>query len=195
MFTGIVHGIGRVSELEQRGDGRRLSLRPFSRFGRFRRGESLSVSGVCLTALASSTMFRADLSPETLARSTLSRLRRGDVVNLERAARLADRLSGHLVQGHVDGTVRLLKERRAGEGWQLRFTLPRDLSRYIVEKGSVSVDGISLTVAARRKESFEVAIIPHTYRVTTLHLRKPGDVFNLEVDVIAKYVESLLRGR
>jgi riboflavin synthase len=195
MFTGIVQGIGRVTRVEARGGGRRLSVRPPSRFGRFRKGESISVSGVCLTALESSAIFRADLSPETLARSSFSTLKPGDAVNLERAVRLADRLSGHLVQGHVDARVRLLSVAASGEGWTFRFELPRKLSRYVVEKGSVALDGISLTVASRRKTSFDVAIIPHTYRATNLGARRAGERVNLEVDVIAKYVESMLPGR
>jgi riboflavin synthase len=195
MFTGIVQGIGHVSKMEEHGRGRRLTVRTPAGFGRLKKGESLCVSGVCLTALASSTTFRADLSPETLARTSLSSLRSGDTVNLERAVRLADRLSGHLVQGHVDGTVRLQAARRAGAGWLFRFGLPRGISRYVVEKGSIALEGISLTVASRRGTSFEVAIIPHTYRATNLHRLAPGDRLNVEVDVIAKYVESLLRAR
>lgn len=193
MFTGIVQAVGRVSSVEPRAGGRRIAVRPPASFGRFARGESLCVSGVCLTALGSSVVFRADLSSETLARTTLSSLEPGASVNLERAVRLADRLSGHLVQGHVDATVPLKAAHPAGEGWLLRFGLPGPLARYIVEKGSVALDGISLTVARRRTQDFEVAIIPHTHRVTTLGLLRPGDRVNLEVDVIAKYVESLLR--
>ncbi len=195
MFTGIVQGVGTVLKVEPRGEGRRIAVRPPAAFGRFARGESLSVSGVCLTALGSSGVFRADLSPETLARSTLSSLRPGARVNLERAVRLADRLSGHLVQGHVDAAVPVQGIHPSGEGWIFRFRLPGRMSRYLVEKGSVALDGISLTVARRRATGFDVAIIPHTYRVTTLRHLRPGDRVNLEVDVLAKYVESLLPGR
>jgi riboflavin synthase len=195
MFSGIVAAIGRVEALAVSDAGARLAVRPPARFGRFRKGESISVSGVCLTALADSPVFRADLSPETLARTALGSLRKGSAVNLERAVRLSDRLSGHLVSGHVDGLARLEDVREDGESWTFTFSIPRALSRYVVEKGSVAVDGISLTAIGTRPGRFSVAVIPHTFRATTLSNRRRGDALNFEADAIAKYVESLLAGR
>jgi riboflavin synthase len=195
MFSGIVAATGRIESLRVSSAGARLGVRPPARFGRFRKGESISISGVCLTALSDSPLFRADLSPETLARTTLGGLRKGDAVNLERAVRLADRLSGHLVSGHVDGLARLESVREAGEAWTFAFSIPRALARYVVEKGSVALDGISLTAIGVRAGRFSVAVIPHTFRATTLSGRRPGDALNFEADTVAKYVESLLGSR
>jgi riboflavin synthase len=193
VFSGIVAATGRVEKIDVSPAGARLVVRPAGRFGRFRRGESLSVSGVCLTALGDSPLFRADLSPETLARTTLGDLRRGDSVNLERAVRLADRLSGHLVSGHVDGLARLASILEEGDSRIFTFALPEELARYVIEKGSVALDGISLTSIRVRGGRFSVAVIPHTLRATTLRDRKPGDRLNFEADMIARWVESLLR--
>lgn len=195
MFSGIVAATGRVASLEKSRSGARIAISPRRRFGRFGRGESISVSGVCLTALERSPVFRADLSPETLARTTLGGLAPGDAVNLERAVRLADRLSGHLVSGHVDGPARLEAIREAGDSRVFSFSIPAALARYVVEKGSVALDGISLTAIRVRGRRFSAAIVPHTLRATTLRDRKPGDVLNFEADAVAKYVESLLAGR
>jgi riboflavin synthase len=195
MFSGIVSAVGKVVGLDPGERGARLRVRPPRGFGRFRRGESLSVSGVCLTVLSASATFEADLSGETLERTSLGDLAPGAGVNLERAVRLADRLSGHLVQGHVDGVARVAGIRRDGESWIFTFAVLRRLSRYVVEKGSVAVDGISLTAIDTHPGRFSVAVIPHTYRATTLRDRRVGDRVNLEVDVLAKYVESLLAGR
>jgi riboflavin synthase len=192
MFSGIIAAVGRVERLERAGPEARLTVALPARFGSVRKGESVAVSGVCLTALAAGRRFAADLSSETLSRSTLDELRRGDRVNLERAVRLSDRLSGHLVAGHVDGTSALRARRKVAASWIFRFELPAELSRYVVEKGSIAVDGISLTVAALPRGSFDVAIVPHTLAVTTFRNLAPGDRVNLEVDVIAKYVERLL---
>jgi riboflavin synthase len=186
MFTGIVTGVGRVVALD-RGRGARLTVAPPAGYGRFREGESVCVSGVCLTATASGRRLRADLSAETLARSTLSRLRPGDAVNLEKALAWGDRLSGHFVLGHVDGVARLLSARKKGNSWTCRFSIPRSLSRFIVEKGSVALDGVSLTVASRRRSDFDVAVIPLTRRRTTLGRAAAGALFNFEADVFARY--------
>ncbi|HEX7254280.1 MAG TPA: riboflavin synthase [Thermoanaerobaculia bacterium] len=188
MFTGIVKGRGRVLALVRgpRG-GARLTVVPPARFGRFSRGESVCVSGVCLTALAASRRLVADLSPETLRRSTLGRLRKGQTVNLERALAWGRRLSGHFVLGHVDGVSRLLGVSNSGNSWTYRFSIPTGLARFLVEKGSVALDGISLTVAARRRASFDVAVIPETRRRTRLGEARPGDRLNLEVDLFARY--------
>ena len=193
MFSGIVSAVGRVERIDASAEGARLAVRPPARFGRFRRGESISVSGVCLTSLGSSAVFRADLSPETLRKTALGALARGSRVNLERAARLSDRLSGHLVSGHVDGVARLVSVEPEGASWIYTFALPRALARWVIEKGSVALDGISLTSIAVRRGRFSVAVIPHTRRATTLGGRRPGDVLNFEADMIARWVESLLR--
>lgn len=187
MFTGIVTGLGRVAAVEKRRGGLRLSIQPPSRFGRFAAGESVAVSGVCLTAVAAGEGLVADLSTETLRRSRLARLTAGDAVNLERALRWGDRLSGHFVMGHVDGTVRVSRIARSGNSWTFTFTVPARLSRYVVTKGSVALDGVSLTVAARRGSTFTVAVIPETHRRTTLGTARPGDRIHFEADVFARY--------
>ncbi|MGE5276043.1 MAG: riboflavin synthase [Acidobacteriota bacterium] len=187
MFTGIVTGTGRVLSLTRRAGGARLSVIPPRREEPFRRGESVSVSGVCLTALAAGRRFQADLSSETLARTSLGLLRPGDLVNLERALRWGDRLSGHFVLGHVDAVARLRAIRNAGACRMYRFAIPRGLARYVVEKGSVALDGVSLTVARRRPWEFDVAVIPETLRKTTLSHRRPGQIVNFEADVFARY--------
>jgi len=159
-----------------------------------RLGDSVAVNGACLTAVAiDDDGFAVDAVAETLRRTSLGELRPGDRVNLERPMRLGDRLDGHLVQGHVDGVGRVASARAEGESTVLEVTAPPDLLRYVVEKGSVAVDGVSLTVAARLPEGFSVALIPHTMTVTTLGPQAVGRTVNLEVDVVAKYVESLAR--
>jgi riboflavin synthase len=159
-------------------------------------GASLAVAGVCLTVIGGGPgRSEVELSPETLARTTLGGLRRGDEVNLEPALRVGDPLGGHWVQGHVDGTTAVRGRRDAGEHRVLAFELPPGLADYLVEKGSVALDGVSLTVAARGEDRFEVALIPHTLDVTTLGRLAPGDRVNLEVDVLAKYVHQALTAR
>ncbi len=195
MFTGIVTGLGKVLSRDARRGGARLAVEPPRGYGRFRRGESVCLSGVCLTALSAGRLFVADLSEETLARSTLGGLSPGGVVNLERALAWGDRLSGHFVLGHVDAVTRLLGIGEAGNSWTYRFAVPRGLSRFVVTKGSAAIDGVSLTVAARRAGSFDVAIIPETRRRTTLGLAGPGSALNFEVDVFARYGSSGWRRR
>jgi riboflavin synthase len=160
-------------------------------------GESIAVSGVCLTVVPplDARVLSFDVSPETLSRTTLGTLSPGDGVNLERALAAGDRLGGHVVAGHVDGAAEVLDVQRAGESWTFTFSLPPSLARYAVEKGSIAVDGVSLTIATLRDGSFDVAVIPHTFSATTLGLRRPGDRVNLEVDVLGKYVERLLAAR
>lgn len=205
MFTGIVIEQGRVAgppEPSGRG-GRRLVVGHGKAVGeRLEIGASLAVSGVCLTVTEldagderGAAWSVVELSPETLARTTLGGLGEGDAVNLEPALRLGDALGGHWVQGHVDGTVRLLERDDGGEHSTFTFELPAEQAPYLVEKGSVALDGVSLTVARRLADRFTVALIPHTLAVTTLGDRRPGDRLNLEVDVLAKYVEGLLAGR
>ena len=187
MFTGIVTGLGRVAALEPRRGGARLIVAPPARFGAFREGESIAISGVCLTAIETGKRFVADLSGETLRRSNLGELAAGDPVNLERALAWGDRLSGHFVLGHVDGVSNLMSIAGARNSWTYRFSIPAGLSRFVVEKGSVSLDGVSLTVASRRARDFSIAIIPQTRRLTTLGEARAGRRFNFEVDVFARY--------
>ena len=195
MFTGIVAELGEVAGIEQRGDAARLTIRGSTEG--VSPGESIAVNGVCLTVTGIlDGTFTADVMAETLGRSGLGALTPGAPVNLERSVRLADRLGGHLMQGHVDGTGTIIS-RSPAEHWdQVRITLPASISRYVVHKGSIAVDGISLTVSALgppgEETWFEVSLIPETLKRTTMGTRQPGDVVNLEVDVIAKYVERLL---
>lgn len=196
MFTGIVEEIGTVVALE-RGEGdARLTLRGAVVTDGTRLGDSIAVDGVCLTVTdLDGETFGVDVMPETLSRSTLGGLAAGAAVNLERAVRADGRLDGHLVQGHVDGTGTLLS-RTPGPRWDdLRFALPAGLARYVAEKGSIAVSGVSLTVTGVDDDSFGVSLIPTTLEVTTLGALAPGDPVNLEVDVVAKYVERLLGGR
>ena len=193
MFTGIIEELGRVRRLEQRGEGVRVTIEAQSVAEGTREGDSIAVNGVCLTALdVGADSFAADGSRETLERSTLGSLRAGSVVNLERAVTPATRLGGHIVQGHVDGRGRFLGAEDHGGSWTVRVAHPPELARYLVFKGSVAVEGISLTVAALAEEHFEIAVIPKTWAVTNLSHLRPGDAVNLEADIIAKYVERLL---
>ena len=188
MFTGIVTGIGRVVGLSRkRRGGARVLVAPPARFGTFQRGESVAVSGVCVTALEPGRKLVADLSEETLAVTTLGALSRGESVNLERALEWRGRVSGHFVLGHVDAAATVLDVRDHGGSWTYRFSIPRGLSPYVVRKGSIAVDGVSLTVAARRARDFDVAVIPETHRRTTLSRRSAGDRVNVEIDLMARY--------
>ena len=197
MFTGIVAELGEVAGIERRGDAARLTIRGSTEG--VSAGESIAVNGVCLTVTGvSDGTFTADVMGETLDRTSLGALTPGAPVNLERSVRLADRLGGHLVQGHVDATGTVIS-RSPAAGWdQVRISLPAGISRYVVHKGSICVDGVSLTVSALGQGGappgnwFEVCLIPETLKRTTLGTRQPGDAVNLEVDVIAKYVERLL---
>jgi riboflavin synthase len=198
MFTGIVAELGEVTGIEHVGDSARLTIRGSTEG--MSPGESVAVNGVCLTVTGIiAETFSADVMAETLARSGLGALAPGAPVNLERSVRLADRLGGHLVQGHVDATATIIS-RTPGDRWdQVRIGLPGTVSRYVVEKGSIAVDGISLTVSALSPPGaldgwFEVCLIPETLKRTTMGVREPGDTVNLEVDVIGKYVERLLAG-
>ena len=190
MFTGIVEELGEVAGIEHRGDAARLTIRGAT--ADTSPGESISVNGVCLTVTGiSGGTFTADVMGETLRFSSLKSLSPGIPVNLERSVRLEDRLGGHLVQGHTDGTG-TIQSRVSHADWDVvRVSLPADLARYVVHKGSITVDGISLTVSAIQDDWFEVSLIPETLKRTTLGSKQPGDEVNLEVDVIAKYVEKL----
>ena len=195
MFTGIVEGTGTVAALAAAADGSgaRLTVDAPWLAGRLEVGESVAVNGCCLTvAEPTPAGFAADLVAETLRRTALGGLETGARVNLERPLPLDGRLGGHLVQGHVDGVARVLDRIPVGDGEEVRTELPPDLERYVVEKGSIAVDGVSLTVAGIGPGWFTVALVPHTLEVTTLGERRPGDPVQLEVDVVAKYVERLV---
>jgi riboflavin synthase len=190
LFSGIVEAVGKVDAVVAAGGGTRLTIA--APFAGLALGESVCVSGVCLTVIASGRgSFDVEVSPETLRRSRFAALKSGDDVNLERSLRLGDRLSGHLVFGHVDGVGRLDSVTVDGDSLLCRFEAPEAISRYLVDKGSIAVDGVSLTVFRCASRSFSVSIIPHTARVTTLGNLRPSDEVNLESDMIARYVEKL----
>jgi riboflavin synthase len=220
MFTGIVEELGEVAELIDLGDAARIAVRGKTVTVDARHGDSIAVNGVCLTVVnVDGETFTADVMAETLNRSSLGALAPGDAVNLERAAMLSTRLGGHLVQGHVDGVATIVSRQsptlaeaagvaqsptlaeaagvaQPAEQWEVvTFTLPPTVGRYVVEKGSITVDGVSLTVTAVTDDTFSVSLIPTTLALTTLGRKGIGDPVNLEVDVIAKYVEKLLGGR
>ena len=193
MFTGIIEELGSVRSIEERGENARIVIAAHTVTEATNHGDSIAVNGVCLTALdIQPDSFAADVSRETLSRSTLGRLKPGAPVNLERAVTPATRLGGHIVQGHVDGRGQFVGVEDHGESWTLRIKYPAELARYLVFKGSVAVEGISLTIASLTDEHFEIAIIPKTWEVTNLSHLKPGDDVNIEVDVMGKYVEKLL---
>jgi riboflavin synthase len=189
MFTGIVEELGLVERA-----GARLKIQCRKVIEGSREGSSIAVNGVCLTAVdLDSGSFSADLAPETLRRSNLRHLQVGSKVNLERPLALSDRLSGHMVQGHVDGVGELAGLRALGDdNWWMEVRIPAELDRYLVFKGSIALDGISLTIAELRGDILAATVIPHTYRNTTLGTRKPGDLLNIECDMLAKHVEKLL---
>jgi riboflavin synthase len=195
MFTGIVEELGTVSAFEGRAAGARLTIGCTKVREDLREGASIAVNGVCLTATdLRPSSFSADLAPETLRRSNLGALSTGSRVNLERPLSPMGRLSGHIVQGHVDGTGEFLSLDRLGEeNWWLRIRIPAELDPYLVYKGSIALDGISLTIAALEETVLSVAVIPHTYRNTTLAGYRSGARVNIECDILAKHVEKLLR--
>jgi riboflavin synthase len=194
MFTGLIEGIGRVKGIRRRGGEVSIAIMPPPQMSGFKIGESIAVNGACLTVtrIAAGDAFTADVSMETLSRTTLGHLSAGANVNLERALRLMDRLGGHLVSGHVDGMGQIsMREQRQGSRW-FRIAVEGSISRYIIKKGSVAVDGISLTVNACAERFFEVNVIPQTQMETTLLERQAGDWVNIETDLIGKYVEKLM---
>ena len=197
MFTGLVEGIGKVKELSRFGEDLSITISPLFDMPDIRTGESISVDGVCLTVTrVNQGSFRLDVSAETLSKSTLTGIKVGDEVNLERALRVTDRLGGHLVSGHVDGVGRILKKEQKQRSWMLRFGVGERLLRYVIEKGSVAVDGISLTVNRCDDQGFEVNVIPLTGKETGILKKKVGDPVNIETDLIGKYVEKFfLTGR
>lgn len=203
MFTGIIEELGTVDAFEPHTAGARLRIRCSTVLSDAAEGSSIAVNGVCLTALnIAANSFESDLAPETLRRSNLGDLKPGSRVNLERPVTPATRLSGHIVQGHVDATGELISMESLGDGnWWLNVRAPASLDRYLVEKGSIAIDGVSLTIASLEgsesggEARLGIAIIPHTYAQTTLGRAHPGARLNLEVDVLAKHVEKLLRAR
>jgi riboflavin synthase len=201
MFTGIVEEVGRITRIEQRGENRRITITAEHAPKQLKTGDSVSVSGVCLTALeikpnVKPSSFCADLAPETWARTSFSRIHEGALVNLELPMKADGRFGGHIVQGHVDGVGKLVSLDRIGDSgnWWLRIELPHEVEKYTVYKGSISIEGISLTVAKLEENLCTVAIIPHTVEMTNLNSLTPGDPVNLEADLIAKYVEKMMRG-
>jgi riboflavin synthase len=197
MFTGIVQELGKVAAFEPHTAGARLTVSCTRVLGDAQVGASIAVNGTCLTAvMLAEDSFAADLAPETLQRTNLGDLKTGAVVNLERPLAANARVDGHFVLGHVDGTAELLSLEQVGDdNWWLRIRVPPELTRYIVSKGSIAVDGISLTVARVNNDAVEFTIIPHTYGNTTLHNYKPGARLNIEVDILAKHLEKLMSGR
>ncbi len=195
MFTGIIEALGTVERVDSGAEGARLVVRAGAVIDDARIGDSIAVNGVCLTITAlNDGTFTADVSLETLRRSTLGGLRGGDPVNLERPLRVDQRLGGHIVQGHVDGVGTITGVRPEGDGIWMQLAPPAALLPLLVEKGSVAIDGVSLTVAALADGGFAVALIPHTLAVTTLGRRRVGEPVNIEVDILAKYVQRLLEG-
>jgi riboflavin synthase len=203
MFTGLIQETGTIAEVRTlassggRAALRRITVTAGSVPSELKLGDSVAVSGVCLTAVEiRGKQFSADLAEETLERTSLGRLQAGSLVNLELPARAQDRLGGHIVQGHVDGTGKLLSLERiaGGEDWRMVLEIPHGLSKYVVTQGSVTVEGISLTVAGIDANRVEIAIIPHTYQATNLGALRPGDAVNIEVDVLAKYAEKMAQG-
>jgi len=197
MFTGIVEEVGRITQIEQHGENRRITIAADKIPKELGTGQSVSVSGVCLTALEIKPgSFCADLAPETWVRTSFSRIQEGALVNLELPMKADGRLGGHIVQGHVDGVGELISFERIAdsENWWLEIELPEEIEKYTVYKGSISIEGISLTVAKLERNQCTLAIIPHTVEMTNLHSLKPGDPVNLEADLIAKYVEKMMKG-
>ncbi len=193
MFTGIIEELGRIEALTSRSKGATIRVSASLVTQNTNEGDSISVNGVCLTALdITSDSFAAEVSQETLDRSTLGSLQVGSNVNLERAVTPSTRLGGHIVQGHVDGTGNFEKASSEGDFWIVRISYPYEIGQYLVYKGSVSVEGISLTIAKLTDEYFDIAVIPKTWELTNLCSLKTGDAVNLEADIIAKYVERLL---
>ena len=193
MFTGIIEELGKIAALEKHAKGAKIKISAKTVTEDTNEGDSIAVNGVCLTALdIKPDSFTADVSGETLEKSTLGNLKTGSPVNLERAVTPTTRLGGHIVQGHVDGRGQFLQATQEGDFWTVRVAYPKEIGQYLVYKGSVSVEGISLTIAELTDEFFEIAVIPKTWELTNLSSLNPGDAVNLEADVMAKYVERIL---
>lgn len=193
MFTGIIEGLGTLAGLRAHGQARQLTIEADFPLEGTRVGDSIAVNGACLTAVSiRERRFTADVSPETMAKTTFGTLKIGERVNLERALRLSDRLDGHLVSGHIDGLGQLQNCRQLDNALVLTFIAAPELTRYMIRKGSVAVDGVSLTINACDSGGFQVSIIPHTARITTLGMKRVGDAVNIETDMVGKYVERFV---
>ena len=193
MFTGIVEGIGKIYDIQKRSLGAKVSLLPPFHAKEVKIGDSLSVDGVCLTVTEiDDKIIKMDIGNETLNRTTLSKLKKGDLVNVERALLLTDRIGGHIVAGHIDGIGVITKIVKRGDSFEFNFQVNDEISRYIVEKGSVAVNGVSLTVAKIIGNQFMVSIIPYTINSTTFKEKKVGDKVNIENDIVGKYIEKFL---
>ena len=193
MFTGIIEGLGTIIEIFPQGQGKRFAFNTDFVLEQTKIGDSISISGVCLTVVKiHGKRFQVDVSPETLARTTFGRAKIGDRVNLERALQLSGRIDGHLVSGHIDGTGTIKQRQNKGNAVIVSIAVPESISRYIIKKGSVAVDGISLTINTCDRVSFDVSIIPHTAKLTTMGLNRVGDPVNIETDMIGKYVERFV---
>ena len=195
MFTGIIEELGTIQTLTSSRDGARIVVQAPTILSDAKIGDSIAVNGVCLTVVEmTARAFTADISGETLRRTSLKQIRVGSKVNLERPMTPNARFGGHIVQGHVDALGEFTSAKQEGDSWNVRIKFPAQLGKYIVEKGSITVDGISLTIAALGDDWFEIAVIPHSWKVTNLSTLKRGEAVNLEVDIIAKYVERMLIG-
>lgn len=193
MFTGIIEGLGTITGVRRAGESKVITVNAGFYLSGTKLGDSIAVNGACLTAVSiDGPVFSVDVSPETLLVSTLDRVGTGDRVNIERALRLSDRLDGHLVSGHVDGQGKIVSKKDLGRSLVVRIDVPEILLRCMIKKGSVAVDGISLTINELDRSGFSVAIIPHTAKMTTIGLKKPGDTVNIETDIIGKYIKQFL---
>ena len=195
MFTGIIEGLGTIGAVRPAGQGKRLTIEADYALDQTKIGDSIAVNGACLTVVKiNRSTFEVDLSPETLAISTFGKAKQGDRLNLERAMRLSDRIDGHLVLGHIDGIGIIEQQEKLGNAIGVTIAVPAAVSRYMIHKGSVAVDGISLTINTLAPESFTVSIIPHTGRLTTIGMKQKGQPVNIETDMIGKYVERFVQG-
>ncbi len=195
MFTGIIEGLGTISAIQPSGEGKKLTIDADFVLKGAKEGDSISVSGACLTAVViNGGRFSVDVSPETLARSTFAQAKTGDRVNIERAMRLSDRLDGHLVSGHIDGVGTIIYRKIKSNAILITIGAPESLCRFMIEKGSVAVDGISLTINGCTQNNFEISIIPYTSKLTTIGFKNIGAHVNIETDMIGKYVEKFLSG-
>ncbi|MGD2186512.1 MAG: riboflavin synthase [Desulfobacterales bacterium] len=195
MFTGIIEGLGTIDTIQPAGQGKRLRIEADYALDQTKIGDSIAVNGACLTVVKTSgKTFEVDLSPETLAVSTFDKAKRGDRLNLERAMRFSDRIDGHLVSGHIDGTGVIRQREKLGNAIIVTIAVSEAISRFIIHKGSIAVDGISLTINACEPKNFSVSIIPHTAEITAIGIKQNGDRVNIETDMIGKYVERFTRG-
>jgi riboflavin synthase len=193
MFTGVIEGLGSVSRISSTGQGKRLAITPEYKLDHTKIGDSIAVNGACLTVVKmDGKRFEVDVSPETVAKTTFGGIKIGERVNLERAMRFSDRIDGHLVSGHIDGTGTIIKHQTLDNVTIVSFRVPPSIARYLIKKGSVAVDGISLTINTCAQDEFSVSIIPLTGKVTTITFKRSGDPVNIEADMIGKYVERFI---